>query len=99
MEECLMGGRRIRAHLLPFGVGCCAILLATGVMTLPSGASARALTPGTGQGAHLTATAAATYMPLSPSRITDTRSGSGYPNAGNTLGAGGSINVQGAGVG
>src|ERR1700733_11287297 len=99
MEECLMGGRRIRAHLLPFGVGGCAILLATGLVTLPSGASARALTPGGGSIAHLTATAAATYVPLSPSRITDTRSGSGYPNAGDTLGAGGSISVQVPGVG
>jgi hypothetical protein len=94
-----MGGWRIKAHLLPFGVGCCAILLATGLMALPSGALARMLTPGAGQTGHLTATAAATYVPLSPSRITDTRSGSGYPNAGNTWGAGGSINVQVTGVG
>jgi hypothetical protein len=93
MEECRMSGRRIRAHLLSFGAGCCSALLVTGFMTLPSGASTGAQTP------HLTATVAATYAPLTPSRIADTRPGSGYPNAGETLGAGGSINVQVTGVG
>jgi hypothetical protein len=34
-----------------------------------------------------------------PTRITDTRSGSGLPNAGNTLGPGGTINVQVDGTG
>ncbi len=68
-------------------------------MALPSGASTGALTPGADRTGHLTATVAATYVPLSPSRITDTRTGSGYPNAGNTLGVGGSINVQVTGVG
>jgi hypothetical protein len=94
-----MGGRRIRMHLLSLGAGCFAILLVTGVITLPSGASAQPQTPGPGQTGHLTATVAATYVPLSPSRITDTRTGSGYPNAGKTLGAGGSINVQVTGAG
>jgi hypothetical protein len=80
-------------------VGCFALLLVGGLTTLPSGASALALTPGAGQTSHLTATVAATYVPLSPSRITDTRTGSSYPNAGDTLGAGGSISVQVTGVG
>jgi hypothetical protein len=37
---------------------------------------------------------AGAYVPLTPDRITDTRSGSGAPNAGDTLGAGGTLNVQ-----
>ncbi len=94
-----MGGRRIMAHSLSFGAGCVAIFLVTGFMALPSGASTGALTAGADRTGHLTATVAATYVPLSPSRITDTRTGSGYPNAGNTLGVGGSINVQVTGVG
>jgi hypothetical protein len=39
------------------------------------------------------------YHPLTPARITDTRSGSGYPNAGRTLGPGASLNVQVTGAG
>ena len=42
---------------------------------------------------------AGSYVPLTPARITDTRSGSGYPNAGNTLAAGGTLNVQVTGKG
>jgi hypothetical protein len=34
------------------------------------------------------------YVPLTPDRITDTRAGSGYPNAGGTLAAGTSLPVQ-----
>ena len=49
--------------------------------------------------AHLATSSAGTYVPLTPSRITDTRAGSGYPNAGLTLGAGGMLNVQVTGVG
>jgi hypothetical protein len=37
---------------------------------------------------------AGAYVPLTPDRITDTRSGSGAPNAGDTLGAGSTLNVQ-----
>ena len=36
---------------------------------------------------------------LAPARITDTRAGSGLPNAGHTLGAGGSLDVQVGGAG
>jgi hypothetical protein len=39
------------------------------------------------------------YVPLTPARITDTRSGSGFPNAGSTLGPNGSLNIQVGGVG
>ena len=43
--------------------------------------------------------AAGSYVPLVPARITDTRAGSGFPNAGSTLVAGGSLNVQVTGAG
>ncbi len=39
------------------------------------------------------------YVPLTPARITDTRSGSGQPNAGHTLSAGSVLNVVVAGAG
>jgi len=39
------------------------------------------------------------FVALSPSRITDTRTGSGLPNAGAHLGAGGSLSVQITGAG
>jgi len=42
---------------------------------------------------------AGSYVPLAPARITDTRSDSGYPNAGRPLPAGGTINVQVTGAG
>lgn len=42
---------------------------------------------------------AGSYVPLTPARVTDTRSGSGYPNAGEPLVAGGSLNVLLAGAG
>ncbi len=48
---------------------------------------------------HATSTTAGRYVALSPVRITDTRSGSKYPNAGRTLGSAGTINVQIAGSG
>ena len=39
------------------------------------------------------------YLPLPPQRISDTRTGSGYPNAGQTLGTASSLNIQVAGQG
>jgi hypothetical protein len=45
------------------------------------------------------ASTAGAYVPLTPARITDTRAGSGDPNAGDTLGAGSSLNVQVTGEG
>jgi hypothetical protein len=41
----------------------------------------------------------AQFTPTTPARITDTRPGSGLPNAGNTLGPNGSIKVQVSGAG
>jgi hypothetical protein len=48
---------------------------------------------------HVAAAPAGTYVALTPVRITDTRAGSGFPNAGKTLGGGATINVQVTGVG
>jgi hypothetical protein len=42
---------------------------------------------------------AGSYVPLTPSRISDTRPGSGEPNAGDTLGPGSILNVQVTGAG
>jgi hypothetical protein len=42
---------------------------------------------------------AGSYVPISPARITDTRPGSGQPNAGKTLAGGSILNVQVAGKG
>ena len=94
-----MGGRRSVTHLLSRAVLGAAALLITGLMTLSLVGPAGALTPSADQTGHVTADVAETYVPLTPSRITDTRAGSGYPNAGSTLGAGGSLNVQVTGAG
>ncbi len=44
-------------------------------------------------------TASGTYVPVTPTRITDTRAGSGEPNAGDTIGPAASLTVQVGGVG
>jgi hypothetical protein len=44
-------------------------------------------------------TTAGSYVPLTPARITDTRPGSGEPNAGQTLGAGTTRDIQVTGAG
>lgn len=46
-----------------------------------------------------TSTGGGYYAPLTPTRISDTRPNSGYPNAGETLGAGSTLNIQVAGEG
>ena len=48
---------------------------------------------------HASSTTAGTYVALNPARIADTRSGSAYADAGETLGSAGSINVQITGLG
>ena len=56
---------------------------------------------GTTHGANLTlttSTAGGTYVPVKPIRVTDTRTGSGLPNAGQPLGAAGTLNVTVAGT-
>jgi hypothetical protein len=94
-----MGGRRNVSHLLGIAVTGCAALLSASLVTSAWAGLAGAQTSHSAQTSHVTASVAGTYVPLTPSRITDTRAGSGYPNAGNTLGTGGSINIQVTGVG
>jgi hypothetical protein len=48
---------------------------------------------------HVVTTTSGSYVALPPARITDTRAGSGFPNAGSTLGAGETLNVQVEGAG
>jgi hypothetical protein len=87
-------------HLLWLGAVGVAVVLATGVLALPPVVSAGAQSPHSDLTGHVTTPdVAATYVPLSPSRITDTRPGSGYPNAGAMLGGGSSLNVQVTGTG
>jgi hypothetical protein len=45
------------------------------------------------------ASTAGSYVPLAPARVTDTRTGSGFPNQGQPLGPGGSLAVELAGAG
>ena len=51
------------------------------------------------QGYFTSGSAGSYYVPLPPARICDTRSGSGEPYAGHTLGTGGTLNVQVTGAG
>jgi hypothetical protein len=44
--------------------------------------------------AHASTTQIGTYVPVTPTRITDTRAGSGFPNAGDTIGPNQSLTVQ-----
>ncbi|MHB1511227.1 MAG: protease pro-enzyme activation domain-containing protein [Acidimicrobiales bacterium] len=56
---------------------------------------------GTTDGANLTlttSTVGGTYVPVTPIRVTDTRTGSGLPNAGKPLGAAGTLDVTVAGT-
>ncbi|MHB1770801.1 MAG: beta strand repeat-containing protein [Acidimicrobiales bacterium] len=48
---------------------------------------------------HTTTTTGGSYVAVTPARIADTRSGSGMPYAGQTLSAGGTLNVQVTGAG
>ena len=94
-----MGRRRNVSHLLGAVVTTCAALFSACLVASVGVDSVGAQTVQPARTAHVTATVAGTYVPLSPSRITDTRPGSGYPNAGHTLGTGGAINIQVTGVG
>ena len=94
-----MGRRRNVSHLLGAVVMTCAALVSACLVASVGVNAAGAQAVQSARTAHVTATVAGTYVPLAPSRITDTRAGSGYPNAGTHLGAGGSINVQVTGVG
>jgi hypothetical protein len=75
------------------------ILVAAGVGgSMPFG-SVGAQTPQADISHAAASTVAATYAPLTPTRIADTRAGSIYPDSGKTLTAAGSLNVQVAGTG
>ncbi len=97
-----MGIRPKRAPLLDVVIGFIAL-----AMALVGGPMANLTLQGVGaeipaQTAYGHATApevTGSYVPTSPVRITDTRPGSGYPNAGSTLGPAASLNVEVAGVG
>jgi hypothetical protein len=95
-----MAERRGVMRPLLYAVATVTILLAAGLMGSLSISEAGAQTPLAGLARDsTTASTASTYVPVSPARTTDTRVGSGLPNAGSTLGAKGSLNVQVTGVG
>src|SRR5580692_7735469 len=95
-----MGARRqtgFRSELL--GLPGTALLGAVLLVPTFAGADSAATPRGIAVRNSTTVPVAGTYVPLSPVRITDTLSGSEYPNAGRTLTAGGSLNVQVSGAG
>jgi hypothetical protein len=94
-----MGGRHRVTHLLSRAALGVAAFLVTAFTVMPFVTPAAAVMPRVAATDHVTADVAGTYVPLTPSRIADTRPGSGSPNAGQTLGAGQSINVQVTGAG
>jgi hypothetical protein len=69
------------------------VVLIAGLIVGPTTLSAAEVT------AHAATAIAGTYVALTPARITDTRPGSGFPNAGKTLGPGATLSVQVGGVG
>lgn len=79
-----------------------AVLAAAFAATLTTGLVAGSLGAGIAGAevvGHATAVTSGTYVPLTPARITDTRAASGFPNAGSTLTAGGTLNVTVEGAG
>ena len=71
-----------------------ALVAATGLLLGPLALAASAtLTP------HATTPVMGSYVPVTPFRITDTRANSGQPNAGKTLAAAATLNVQVTGLG
>ena len=52
------------------------------------------VTPVEARGAHSESAIAGTFVVLSPTRIGDTRTGSGFSDAGGTLGTGGTVNIE-----
>jgi hypothetical protein len=62
-----------------------------GFLSVPAGAAATASSATTG--------VSGSYIPVTPTRIADTRSASGFPDAGQTIGSGGTLDVQVSGSG
>jgi hypothetical protein len=78
---------------MPIRLGA-ALVAATGLLLGPLAlAASAAATP------HATTPVMGTYVPVAPFRITDTRPNSGQPNAGKTLAAAATLNVQVTGLG
>ncbi|MGH9120607.1 MAG: hypothetical protein ACRDYC_01460, partial [Acidimicrobiales bacterium] len=67
-----------------------AVLTLAGGIAFPVASTATPL----GGGVAAAAASGGNYVPVNPTRITDTRTGSGQANAGQTLAAGGSLNVS-----
>jgi serine protease len=92
------GGKHGRRSSIAAFAGAVVVLLTGGVFASPSVTGAetqlgvRAIT-------QATTSTAGTYVALPPARITDTRTDSGYPNAGKTLGPDGTLNMQVTGTG
>src|ERR1019366_3401915 len=86
-------GRRPVAALVALGTSVL-MGLTGGMLAGTAGAVVRPAATG-----HVVTTTSGSYVALPPARITDTRAGSGFPNAGSTLGAGETLNVQVEGAG
>jgi len=86
--------RRARRIALGLAMGAGTLGLAAG----PLASGAYASTTGHHVSPRAT-TASGTYVAVTPARITDTRTNSGQPNAGKTLTAGTTLNIQVTGVG
>ena len=71
-----------------------ALIAAVGLLLGPLALAASATTT-----PHATTPVQGSYVPVTPFRITDTRTSSGAPNAGMTLAAAGTLNVQVTGLG
>jgi hypothetical protein len=95
-----VNGHRLRSRLArPVALLCAAAgataLMTTGILSgvsAPAGAAAHQI-------AHAASGISGSYIGVTPARIADTRASSGFPDSGQTLGAGSSVNVPVEGVG
>jgi hypothetical protein len=91
------GRYRLRSHTAVLAAAA-VVIVTCGLFAGPSVSGAEAQ-QGVRAVAQVSSSIAGTYVALKPARITDTRAASGYPNAGKTLGVGGTLNVQVTGTG
>src|ERR1017187_8538193 len=85
-------GEKASRHMpIRLGVG---LIAAAGLLLGPLAIAASATAA-----PHATTPVMGSYVPVTPFRITDTRPGSGQPNAGKTLAAAATLNVQVTGLG
>ena len=80
---------RMLAHLAAIVAMAGGLLI--GLLSVPAGAAPTASSATTG--------VSGTYIPVTPTRIADTRPGSGFPYAAQTIGSGGTLDVQVSGHG